>query len=161
MEGWRDRPVFDREREEFHPIDLAKIVFLKQSQLVRLDGSQRRDEYINPALPQEPHVIPEPIPSSRTGRNRQTDSFGSYPKRVHKTSGPHMPRCLLHCPCPRFPRSKVAPARQCGWLSCFSFCSALSRIPLRKSSGSVVSCASRSSAFCAFCRAKSFWPSAR
>jgi hypothetical protein len=45
--------------------------------------------------------------------------------------------------------------------SCFIFCSALSLMAWRRGSGSVLSVASRSSAFCAFTLANSFWPSAR
>jgi hypothetical protein len=45
--------------------------------------------------------------------------------------------------------------------SCFSFCSALALIPLRRCSLSVVSEGKSSSAFLAFWRGRSFWPSAR
>src|ERR1700681_4439764 len=46
-------------------------------------------------------------------------------------------------------------------VSCFIFCSALSRMSLRRSSLSAVSFASSSTAFFAFCSAISFCPSAR
>jgi hypothetical protein len=77
-------------------------------------------------------------------RNRQHLSQQRW--RFHRRrpiSMPHSARCYLESP------------------SCFSFCSALSLIPLRRSSGSVVSEGNSSRAFLAFRRAKSFWPSAR
>lgn len=49
----------------------------------------------------------------------------------------------------------------CFSASCFSFCSALSLMALRRASGSFVSEASRSSAFRAFSFANSFCPSAK
>jgi len=57
IERLRNGSVFDRKKEEFQTICLAKIAFFKKPQFFGLGKSQCRNEHLDPGALQEANIV--------------------------------------------------------------------------------------------------------